>query len=119
MRSPIEVFKFGGGAVGSAAAIRAAPNHVRAAGPLGGVVSAMNGVTDLLIESGKAALASDSAKSAAAARQFEQRHSALLPELFRKAKDRRPLDSLVAEAASEMREMTRSISVLHEFTTRA
>jgi aspartokinase/homoserine dehydrogenase 1 len=119
MSSPIDVYKFGGVAVGSPDAIRTALNHVRAAENVVVVVSAMDGVTDLLIEAGQAALAGDAAKSTAAARQFQQRHSVLLPELFRKAKDRSALKSLVDEATAEMREMAHSISILHEFTTRA
>src|SRR5205823_5459600 len=45
----IDVYKFGGVAVGSAEAIRVAAGHVKRAAPgVAVVVSAMNGITDLL-----------------------------------------------------------------------
>ena len=119
MSAPIDVYKFGGVAVGSAEAIQTAVAHVRRASRVVVVVSAMNGITDLLIDAGKAALAGDGAAAAKAARNFQQRHASLLPELFRASKTRRELESLVEEAASQMQAMTDSIAVLHEFTTRA
>jgi bifunctional aspartokinase / homoserine dehydrogenase 1 len=119
MSAPIDVYKFGGVAVGSAEAIQTAVRHVRQVRRVVVVVSAMNGITDLLINAGNAALAGDRAAADKAARTFKQRHTSLLPELFRAARTCRELKSLVEEAAAQMRAMTDSIAVLHEFTTRA
>jgi len=119
MKTPIDVYKFGGVAVGSVEAIQTAVSHVSGDRRLVVVVSAMNGITDLLIDAGKAAVAGDRAAAEKAAQSFEQRHANLLPALFRAAKIRRELGMLVEQAAVQMRAMTDSIAVLHEFTTRA
>ena len=119
MSAPIDVYKFGGVAVGSADAIRTAANHVSRADRVVVIVSAMNGITDLLIDAGKAALAGDNKASQRAARTFQDRHAALLPDLFRKQKPRDELRALISQTAEQMRAMTDSIGVLHEFTSRA
>jgi aspartokinase/homoserine dehydrogenase 1 len=119
MTTPIDVYKFGGVAVGSSDAIRTAADHVRRAKRAVVIVSAMNGVTDLLIDAGKAALSGDAEACRRAAKKFQERHASLLPELFRKQKQRQELNALIAETAGQMRAMTDSIAVLHEFTSRA
>ena len=119
MSSPIDVYKFGGVAVGSVQAIRAAVEHVRGVKRVAVIVSAMNGITDLLINAGKAALAGDRDACEQATRSFRQRHASLLPQLFRNEKQRRELRSMIAESSAHMRAMTDSISVLREFSPRA
>src|SRR5205085_6429577 len=119
MSAPIDDDKFGGVAVGSVEAIQTAVGHVSRASRVVVVVSAMNGITDLLIDAGKAALVGDRAAAEKAARTFQQRHASFLPGLFRAAKTSRELGGLVEESATQMRAMTDSIAVLHEFTTRA
>src|SRR4051794_5967658 len=108
MRS-VDVYKFGGVAVGSADALRRAAEHVgRALSPSGGrvknpshmlivVVSAMNGVTDLLLGAARAALARDRDAYARAASEFESRHIALAKEVLKKPQ--RMLDEVRASAA--------------------
>ncbi|HKS24671.1 MAG TPA: bifunctional aspartate kinase/homoserine dehydrogenase I [Thermoanaerobaculia bacterium] len=113
------VFKFGGVAVGSADAIRRAVVHVRAAAPnVAVVVSAMNGVTDLLLDAGQAALGGERARCEAAVAEFETRHFALIDEVIggRDAAER--LRETIGAAAHEMRSMTESIAVLRELTPR-
>jgi bifunctional aspartokinase / homoserine dehydrogenase 1 len=113
------VYKFGGVAVGSADAIRRAVVHVRAAAPnVAVVVSAMNGVTDLLLDAGQAALRGERTRCEAAVAEFETRHFALIDELIggRDAAERLRQD--IGAAAHEMRSMTESIAVLHELTPR-
>ncbi|HJT81475.1 MAG TPA: bifunctional aspartate kinase/homoserine dehydrogenase I [Chthoniobacterales bacterium] len=119
MRRPIDVYKFGGVAVGSIDAIRTAVSHVSKADRVVVVVSAMNGITDLLIDAGKAALADDDKACQRAVRAFQQRHATLLPELFQNKKQRDELRALIVETAQQMQAMTDSIAVLHEFTSRA
>src|SRR5438874_2038433 len=93
----VHVYKFGGVAMGSAEALRVAAAHVRvaaAASAAGGrrgrrhtlvvVVSAMNGVTDLLLGAARAALARNREAYEAVAAEFEARHVALVGEVLRK-----------------------------------
>jgi aspartokinase/homoserine dehydrogenase 1 len=116
VRNP-EVFKFGGVAVGSAEALRAALAHVRgAAGPLVVVVSAMNGVTDLLLDAAQSALRGDAAACETAAQGFHERHASLVDDLFGK---RHALHAVIAASVTELRAMTNSIAVLRELTPRA
>src|SRR3989442_6996131 len=119
MKSSIDVYKFGGVAIGTAEAIRIALGHVRRTPRLTVIVSAMDGVTDLLVGAGHAALRSDREACESAARAFEERHLALVPELIADRKRREELRAMIAESAREMRAMTESIIVLHELTSRA
>jgi len=119
MSSPVEVYKFGGVAVGSAPAIRAAVDHVSRGKRVVVIVSAMNGITDLLIDAGNAALAGDHDACDKAVRTLQQRHVSLLPQLFTSEKQRKQLRRITAETAEQMRAVTESISVLREFTSRA
>ena len=117
MRPSVDVYKFGGAAVGNAEALRIAAEHVRAAGPrVVVIVSAMQGVTDLLLEASRAALNGDRIAYEFAAEQFASRHrdvvSTLLPE-------NRRLENEIEKATTELRSMCDSISVLHELTPRA
>jgi len=120
----IEVYKFGGVAVGSADAIRTALAHVRrgAAQPktnIAAVVSAMNGVTDLLLDAAHAALKGDREKAADAARRFFDRHVALIPELITSRERAEGLRAFLTSVTDELTSMTDSIAVLRELTPRA
>src|SRR5689334_7309103 len=111
----VDVFKFGGAAVGSAEAVRIAAAHVsRAERQLVVVVSAMAGITDLLHGAARTALRGED--FAAAADEFENRHLALAREVLKKPQ--RMLDEIRASAA-ELRAMCGSIAVLRELTRRA
>src|SRR5205814_821312 len=113
----IEVYKFGGVAVGSAEAIRIAAAHVRRAAPgVAVVVSAMNGVTDLLLAAANAALAGDRESIERAARDFEQRHIDVVKELL---DEPAALLEEIQASAHELRSMCESIAVLRELTPRA
>jgi bifunctional aspartokinase / homoserine dehydrogenase 1 len=119
-RSRPEVFKFGGVAVGDAEAIRIALGHVRKSAPnVAVVVSAMNGVTDLLLDAGQAALRRDVARCENAASEFESRHLALVAELIGSKRRADELNEFVRHSVHEMRSMMESISVLEELTPRA
>jgi aspartokinase/homoserine dehydrogenase 1 len=117
--SSTEVYKFGGVAVGSAEAIRVAAAHVRRAaanGRIAVVVSAMNGVTDLLLEAAQSALRRDREQSERAAAAFADKHAKLIDELFG---PKHALHAMVDESVHELRAMTESIAVLRELTPRA
>ena len=78
----VEVYKFGGVAVGSAEAIRVAISHIRnAKSRIVAVVSAMNGVTDLLLACARAALEGDRKSCRHAAAELQARHVKLIEEL--------------------------------------
>jgi len=116
----LQVFKFGGVAVGSPDAIRIAAEHVRKAAPrVAAVVSAANGVTDLLLDAGQAALKGDRTGAVTAAKKFELRHDELIDALIANRKRKAELHALVADLSNEMRSMCDSIAVLRELTTRA
>jgi aspartokinase/homoserine dehydrogenase 1 len=113
----IDVYKFGGVAVGSAEAIRIAAAHVKRAAPgVAVVVSAMNGVTDLLLAAANAALAGDRESIERAARDFEQRHVDVVKELLDEPE---ALLEEIKTSAHELRSMCESIAVLRELTPRA
>ncbi len=112
-----EIYKFGGVAVGSADAIRTAAAHVRRApGRMVVVVSAMNGVTDLLLETAQAALRGDRDACLAAAEAYRKRYSDLAAELLGR---KHAIHAEVAESAAELVAMADSIRVLRELTPRA
>lgn len=115
-----EVFKFGGVAVGNADAIRVALAHVKRAAPgVAVIVSAMDGITDLLLEAGQAALRRDRARCEDVAAQFEWRHRSLVAELVSSPDSAVALGDIIAESVRELRSMTESIAVLGELTQRA
>ena len=118
MRTTVHVYKFGGAALGSAEAVRRAAKTVRQApGRVVVIVSAMQGITDLLLDAGHAALAGDHSRYEQAARSFETKHLRLLDAL-----DRRSLKSLratIKEASNDLRAMCRSVATLRELTRRA
>lgn len=118
MSRAVQVFKFGGAAVGSADALRTAATHVAKAGSrLVVVVSAMSGVTDLLLSAATTAASGDGQASVAAATAFENRHLELVTELF--PRGGKALRDAVTNSASELRSMCESIRVLRELTPRA
>jgi aspartokinase/homoserine dehydrogenase 1 len=114
-----DVFKFGGVAVGSPEALRLAATHVgRAAPNVVAVVSAMNGITDLLHDAAQAALRGDRDTYAASAKTYEERHHAIISALLpRKRADE--AHAIVKESTRELLAMADSVSVLHELTPRA
>ena len=115
--SKIDVYKFGGVAVGSAEAIRVAADHVKRAAPrVAVVVSAMNGVTDMLLAASSAALRRDQDAWEKAADDFEQRHNDVIDEILR---SKTALRDEVTSAARELKAMCESIAVLRELTPRA
>ncbi len=116
----IEVHKFGGVAVGSPEALLMAVNHVKRAAPrVAAVVSAANGITDLLLEAGQAALRGDRVTFISNAKRFETRYGELVAATIQKRANADELRRVIAEASHEMRSMCESIAVLHEFTQRA
>ena len=115
----VEVYKFGGVAVGDADAIRAAIEHVRRAGSkLVVVVSAAAGITDRLLEAAHAAVRGDRTAYRGAARDLASRHTRLATQLTR-GRNSATLRATIADSADELRAMCDSVAVLKELTARA
>lgn len=123
--SDLEVYKFGGVAVGSADAVRVAMGHIErvtASSPahrVVTVVSAMNGITDLLLGCARAALKGDREHCRRAATEFEERHTELAQQLAPNRHTADELSAMVSDATLEMMSIAESISVLRELTPRA
>jgi aspartokinase/homoserine dehydrogenase 1 len=116
VRGPIDVYKFGGAAVGSPEAVRIAGEHVRrASARLVVVVSAMVGITDLLLETAKAALRG----RAPSTDEFAKRHIEVIDGVIRAKALRDRLRREVEHTARELQSMCESVTVLHELTPRA
>jgi aspartate kinase len=112
------VMKFGGTSVGSAERIRALADRVkerRSRRPVV-VVSALGGVTDLLIRGAHLALERDP-RADEVVREIEARHQTALAELFPGGKNR--LIEYVHEIASELRAFYSGVHNLGELTPRS
>ena len=113
------VMKFGGTSVGSVAAIESLAAIAREQRPARSqvvVVSAMNGVTDMLLTGARTAAAGDRTAYPHIARQLRERHSAALAELIG------PPDAVSAEVErliDEFELLCHSVHVLGEATPRA
>src|SRR5690349_13308793 len=120
----IDVFKFGGTSVGSLEALRLAVGHVRGhlrrtkGGRLAVVVSAMSGVTDLLLSGVNADAAGDETGAEAAVRDFMVKHTPMARQLLT---SRARLDdslAMIDAMTSEYRAICRSVLVLREASAR-
>jgi len=120
LRQERAVYKFGGVAVGSPEALLQAVNHVKRSAPrVAAVVSAANGITDLLLEAGQAALRGDRVAFITNAKRFEMRYGELVAAVIQKRARAEELRTLIGDASHEMRSMCESIAVLRELTQRA
>jgi aspartokinase/homoserine dehydrogenase 1 len=120
VRHPLEVWKFGGASLADAAAIRKAADLIAAhEGPLVVVASALAGVTDLLIDGARAAVAGDTRHSSRVAAAFLVRHRQIARELVRAGAARRRLLATIDAAAREYRELCAAVAVLGHLAPRA
>ena len=116
----VEVYKFGGVAVGDADAIRAAIEHVRgASSKLVVIVSAAAGITDRLLDAANAAVRGDRTAYRAAGRDLATRHTRLAAQLTPRSRDGSALRTMITDSADELRAMCDSVAVLKELTPRA
>ena len=119
---PVHVLKFGGTSVGSVAAIRATGDIVRKAraeADLVIIVSAMSGVTDLLLQGAQTAAEGDGTTFATIAAEIEARHTASTVELVPDEREREALLARVGGHLEEFRTLCHGIHVLGELTPRA
>ena len=118
--SPVRVFKFGGTSVGSAEALRTAAGHVEAeASPLVVVVSAMAGITDLLLAGARAARDRDPHRVDGVIREFHDRHLALVRQTLVVPKSLEALSAEVERSTAELVAMCDGVRILRELTPRA
>jgi bifunctional aspartokinase / homoserine dehydrogenase 1 len=106
--------KFGGTSVGSAERIRQSAEIVRRAGgehSVVVVVSALSGITDLIIQTANEACAGDGKAQEARLLRIEQRHDEVIEALFRGPR-RDAVKAAVAEVLIELREFC---SALYKF----
>jgi aspartokinase/homoserine dehydrogenase 1 len=116
----LEVWKFGGASLADAAAVRNAVSLVRAhRGPLVVVVSALAGVTDLLLEGARRSAAGEPAAGSAAAATFLRRHRDLAHALVPVGAARRRLLASADAQAREYREIAHAMAALADLSTRA
>ncbi len=123
-RLPVDVFKFGGTSVGSPEALRLAIAHVRGhlrrnkGGRLAVVVSAMSGVTDLLLAGVNAAAAGDGARAEACASDFIARHETTARQLLTTRARLDDVCATIATLGAEYRAICQSVLVLREASPR-
>jgi len=112
------VMKFGGTSVGSADRIRAVADLVRArrARRVVVVVSALGGVTDLLIRGARLALARDAAWEGVAYEVLSRHHSTISALVAGRAQD--PLLAHLDGLVTELRSLYTGVSNLEELTPR-
>ena len=119
-RLPLEVWKFGGASVASADEIRKAADLIaRHPGPLVVVVSALAGVTDMLLEGAAHAVAGRTADSSRQAAAFLRKHREAVRALVPPGGERRRLLAAVDAAAREYRELCGAIALLGHLAPRA
>lgn len=119
MRAPLEVWKFGGASVADAAAIRRAARLIAGhEGPLVVVVSALAGVTDLLLQGAQRSAAGDARAASAAARGLYRLHNHVARQLLPESAARRELLLRIDAAAREYGELARVLIPLRELPPR-
>ena len=118
-RTP-EVWKFGGASLADAGAIQRAVALIAGErGPLVVVVSALAGVTDLLLEGARAAARGGRSDAARTAAEFLRRHRAAVRALLPAGAARRQLLARLDAAAREYRDLCAAVAVLGHMEARA
>ncbi len=117
------VMKFGGTSVGNAAALQQVIQICKRARRGGNeivlVVSAMSGITDLLLGSARKAEAGDKQEVKRAHQELLDRHQAVIEDLLAGSQYRQTLSEEIAGFLSEFDALCHSIGVLGELTPRA
>ncbi len=118
-KGSLEVWKFGGASLADAAAVRRAVELIKShRGPLVIVVSAMAGVTDLLLEGARAAVGGNLALALEKADVFRRKNVAAAEALLR-GRERRRLIERIEVATDEYRDLARAVTTLRDLAPRA
>jgi aspartokinase/homoserine dehydrogenase 1 len=116
----LRVYKFGGTSVGSAEAIRLAIARVKEAAPsVVAVVSAMGGVTDLLLAATAHAVAGRTSEASESAERFGRLYMDLVTQLITSRKATLQLEEHIEQSTHELLAMCESIAILQELTPRS
>jgi aspartokinase/homoserine dehydrogenase 1 len=119
-REPLEVWKFGGASLASAEQIEKAVALIgRHSGPLVVVPSALAGITDLLLEGARQAMAGNRAAIARLSATFLRRHRDVVRALLPGGAPRRKLLATIDIAAREYRELCAAVGLLDNLEPRA
>jgi aspartokinase/homoserine dehydrogenase 1 len=121
MKKPLAVMKFGGTSVGDAACIARAAEIIAAAARKGcvvAVVSAMSGVTNMLVASAKRAESGDREEGRALANVLRVQHEVAIDALIRPGKRRDQVSERVSEVLGEAQRLCEGTALLHELTPR-
>src|SRR5215211_6662721 len=117
------VMKFGGTSVGNAAAIEALAaitrDHLKHWDHAVVVVSAMSGVTDLLLRGASTAAIGDTRTYKEIAAKLREKHAAALAELIHSAEDASATRAQVEQMLDEFELLCHSVNVLGEASPRA
>jgi bifunctional aspartokinase / homoserine dehydrogenase 1 len=117
---PLEVWKFGGASLAAAGEIQKAAALIgRHNGPLVVVVSALAGVTDLLLEGARQAIAGRPDESSRAAASFLRKHREAVRAVVPAGRARRKLLATIDSAAREYRDLCVAVGLLGHLATRA
>jgi aspartokinase/homoserine dehydrogenase 1 len=115
----IEVHKFGGASLADASAVRHAVTIIqRRPGPRVVVVSAMGGVTDLLLQAAASASAGELVPAARATATLRERHHEAARTLVTQAQARNELLAFVDAQLDELDTLAKGLSILRELTSR-
>jgi aspartokinase/homoserine dehydrogenase 1 len=115
----VEVHKFGGASLADPGAVRRAVSILRERPfPRVVVVSAMAGVTDLLLECGARSRAGDLEGAGAIARTLRERHTAAARALTPSGPLRTELVAFIDAQLSELETLAKGLSILRELTPR-
>ena len=119
-REPLEVWKFGGASLASAEQIeKAAALIAKHSGPLVVVPSALAGITDLLLEGARQAMAGNRAEIARLSATLLCRHRDVVRALLPSGAARRKLLATIDVAAREYRELCAAVGLLDNLEPRA
>lgn len=119
MKGRLEVWKFGGASLADEQGIRCAAAQIAAhRGPLVVVVSALAGVTDLLLTGAQRAAGGDYRSAAAAASAFRAKH-VKAARAVAQGKARQRLLGAIDDAAREYGDVCKGLSLLGHLTPRA
>jgi aspartokinase/homoserine dehydrogenase 1 len=116
----VEVWKFGGASLADAQAIKRAAALVTAhRGPLVVVVSALSGVTDLLLDGARGAAAGDLGVGERSAAELLKKHRAAIAAVTLSRRERDRLLARVGDSIQEYRDLVRAIASLADLPARA
>lgn len=117
------VMKFGGTSVGSSTAIQQAAeliSNAQADWPqIAVVISAMSGVTDLLLKGAQAAMESDAARYTSLAEEIRQKHLTTINKLLRTSEEKTDARAHIEIKVGEFLSLCHAVHVLGELTPRA